>query len=110
MAKAKTPKRALLLLHGEERFLVDERAKATIEDWSRDLVSDFGQDTLEGQGLTPSRLQDAILQAPFLDPYRVIYARMAPVARSEALAPALADVPPTTRLLITIAGRLSGAS
>lgn len=110
MAKAKAAKRALLLLHGEERFLVDERAKATVEDWSRDLVSDFGQDTLEGQGLTPSRLQDAILQAPFLDPYRVVYARMAPVARSEALAPALADIPPTTRLLITIAGRLSGAS
>jgi DNA polymerase-3 subunit delta len=35
---------------------------------------------------------------------------MAPVTRSEALAPALADIPPTTRLLITIAGRLSGAS
>jgi hypothetical protein len=76
MAKAKTPKRAVLLLHGDERFLVDERAKATIEDWSRELISDFGQDTLEGQGLTPSRLQDAILQAPFLDPYRV-YVRMA---------------------------------
>jgi len=110
MAKAKTPKRALLLLHGEERFLVDDRAKSTLQDWSRELVSDFGQDTLEGQGLTPSRLQDAILQAPFLDPYRVVYARMAAVARSEALAPALADIPPTTRLLITIAGRLSGAS
>jgi DNA polymerase-3 subunit delta len=110
MAKAKTPKRPVLLLHGEERFLVDERAKATLDDWSRELVSDFGHDTLEGQGLTPSRLQDAILQAPFLDPYRVVYARMAPVVRSEALAPALADIPPTTRLLITIAGRLSGAS
>jgi DNA polymerase-3 subunit delta len=110
MAKAKPPKRAILLLHGEERFLVDERAKATLDDWSKDLVSDFGQDTLEGQGLTPSRLQDAILQAPFLDPYRVVYARMAPVTRSEALASALTDIPPTTRLLITIAGRLSGAS
>src|SRR4029077_1340918 len=32
------------------------------------------------------------------------------VARSEALAPALAGIPPTTRLLITIAGRLSGAA
>ena len=110
MAKAKAPKRAIQLLHGEERFLVDEHARATLEEWRKELVSDFGQDTLEGQGLTPARLQDAILQAPFLDPYRVVYARMALVTRSEALAPALADVPPTTRVLITIAGRLSGAS
>jgi DNA polymerase III subunit delta len=110
MAKASTPRRAVLLLHGEERFLVDERARATLDDWRTQLVSDFGQDTLEGQGLTPSRLQDAILQAPFLDPYRVVYARMAPAARSEALATALAEIPPTTRVLITVAGRLSGAS
>ncbi len=109
MAKAKAPKRAILLLHGEERFLVDERARAVLEDWRRELVSDFGQDILEGQGLTPSRLQDAILQAPFLDPYRLVFARMAATNRSEALTPALAEIPPTTRLLITIAGRLSSA-
>jgi DNA polymerase-3 subunit delta len=106
MAKAK---RDVLLLHGEERFLVDERARAVLEEWRKELVSDFGQDILEGQGLTPSRLQDAILQAPFLDPYRVVFARMAPVARSDALATALAEIPPTTRVLITVAGRLSGA-
>jgi DNA polymerase-3 subunit delta len=34
---------------------------------------------------------------------------MAPVARSDGLATALGDIPSTTRLLITIAGRLSGA-
>jgi len=97
------------LLHGEERFLVDERARATLDEWRKELVSDFGEDTLEGQGLTPSRLQDAILQAPFLDPYRVVYARMAAAARAEALAPAVAEIPATTRLLITIAGRVSAA-
>jgi len=110
MAKTPTTRRAVLLLHGEERFLVDERARATLDDWRSELVSDFGQDTLEGHGLTSSRLQDAVLQAPFLDPYRVVYARMAPAARSEALATALTEIPPTTRLLITVAGRLSGAS
>jgi DNA polymerase-3 subunit delta len=97
----------VLLLHGDERFLVDERARVTLVEWGRDLVSDFGQDTLEGQGLTPSRLQDAILQAPFLDPYRVVYARMAAVARSEGLAPALSEIPSTTRVLLTVAGKLS---
>ncbi|TMC72415.1 MAG: DNA polymerase III subunit delta [Chloroflexi bacterium] len=109
MAKTPAARRAVLLLHGEERFLVDERARATLEDWRRELVSDFGQDTLEGQGLTPARLEDAVLQAPFLDPYRIVYARMAQPARSEALAAALKEIPPTTRVLITIAGRLSAA-
>jgi DNA polymerase-3 subunit delta len=100
----------ILLLHGEERFLVEEKARALIEQWRQGLVSDFGQDTLEGQGLTSARLQDAILQAPFLDPYRIVYAKMAPATRAESLATALADVPPTTKLLLTIAGRLGGTN
>ena len=109
MGKGKALRRPVLLLHGEERFLVDERARATLDEWRKELVSDFGEDTVEGQGLTPSRLQDAILQAPFLDPYRVVYARMAAAARAEALAPAVAEIPATTRLLITVAGRVSAA-
>src|SRR2546429_2203979 len=75
-----------LLLHGEERFLVDERARATLDQWGRDLVSDFGLDTMEGAGLAPARLQDAVLQAPFLDPYRVVHGRMVPANRAEGLA------------------------
>jgi DNA polymerase-3 subunit delta len=109
MGTGKAPRRPILLLHGEERFLVDERARAALDEWRKELVSDFGEDTLEGQGLTPSRLQDAILQAPFLDPYRVVYARMAVAARAEALAPALGEVPVTTRLVLTVAGRVSAA-
>jgi len=95
-----------LLLHGEERFLIVEAAKATLDAWRHDLVSDFGFETLEGAGLTPARLQDSILQGPFLDPYRVVHARMIPANRAESMAPALAEIPTTTRLLITIAGRL----
>jgi DNA polymerase-3 subunit delta len=109
MGKGKAQRRPIVLLHGEERFLVDERARGILDEWSKELVSDFGADTLEGQGLTASRLQDAVLQAPFLDPYRVVYARMAAAARSEALAPSLAEIPITTRVLITVAGRLSSA-
>src|SRR5438874_767696 len=95
-----------LLLHGEERFLVDERARATLALWSKDLVSDFGLDTMEGAGLAPARLQDAVLQAPFLDPYRVVHVRMVPANRAEGLAGAVQEIPSTTRLLMTVAGRI----
>jgi DNA polymerase III subunit delta len=97
----------VLLLHGDERFLIDEVASATLEAWKAELVSDFGFDTIEGTGLTAARLQDSVLQLPFLDPHRAVFVRMLPATRAESMAPALADIPPTTRLLITVAGRLS---
>jgi DNA polymerase-3 subunit delta len=100
----------VLLLHGEERFLVDERSRSTLEVWRRDLVSDFGLDTIEGTGLAAPRLQDAVLQAPFLDPYRVVFVRMVPANRADGLAPAVQEIPPTTRLIITVAGRLGSTS
>ncbi len=99
-----------LLLHGDERFLVDEKARATLDEWGKELVSDFGLDTLEGAGLAAARLRDAVLQAPFLDPYRVVFVRMVPANRAESLAAAMAEVPPTTRLLLTVAGRISAAN
>lgn len=99
----------VLLLHGEERFLVDERARQVVDAWKQDLVSDFGLDVLEGQGLSPARLQDAVLQAPFLDPYRVVYVRMVPANRAEGLIPAVQQIPSTTRLVITVQGRLGSS-
>jgi len=99
-----------LLLHGEERFLVDEMARATLDAWRQELVSDFGLETLDGAGLAPARLQDAVLQAPFLDPYRVVFVRMLPGNRAEGLVAAVAEIPPTTRLLVTVAGRISSAN
>ena len=111
MARTATTRAAtVLLLHGEERFLIDELARTTLDAWKAELVSDFGFETLEGTGLTPARLQDSILQAPFLDPYRVVHARMLPAQRAESAAPALIEIPPTTRLLITVAGRLSAGN
>lgn len=99
-----------VLLHGEERFLVDEKARAILQQWTAELVSDFGLETLEGAGLSAARLQDAVLQAPFLDPYRVVFARMVPANRAEGMAAALAEIPPTTRVLVTIAGRLAATN
>ena len=96
-----------LLLHGEERFLIVEAARAALEAWKPELISDFGFETLEGTGLTAARLQDSILQAPFLDPFRAVYVRMLPALRAESMAGALGEIPPSTRLLITVAGRLS---
>lgn len=107
MARAATShERTVLLLHGEERFLIVEAANSSLDRWKSELVSDFGFETLEGTGLTTARLQDSILQAPFLDPYRAVYVRVLPATRAESMAPALATIPPTTRLLITVAGRL----
>jgi DNA polymerase-3 subunit delta len=99
-----------VLLHGEERFLVDEQSRALIADWRNQLVSDFGFELLEGAGLNAQHLRDAILQAPFLDPHRVVWVRMVPANRAEGLAPALVEIPPTTRLLITVAGKLAAAN
>ena len=81
-----------------------------LDEWRTGLVSDFGLETMEGAGLAPARLQDAVLQGPFLDPYRVVFARMIPANRAESLAPALAEIPPTTRVLLTVAGRLGSTN
>jgi len=99
-----------LVLHGEERFLIDQKARTTLEAWRRELVSDFGFEVMEGQGLTAARLQDAVLQAPFLDPFRAVYVRWLPANRADGLAVALAQIPGTTRLLIAVAGRLNASS
>lgn len=109
MAKA-TARSTVVLFHGEERHIVDEKAHALIQEWRRELVSDFGFDPIDAAGLTAARLQDAVLQGPFLDPYRVVWVRSVAANRTEALAPALAEVPETTRLVITVAGRLGAGN
>src|SRR5260221_12238687 len=100
----------VVLLHGEERFLVEQQARALVEDWRRELVSDFGFDPIDSAGLTAGRLQDAVLQAPFLDPYRVVWVKGVVGAKAASLAPALEAVPITTRLVIAVAGRLGPGS
>jgi DNA polymerase III subunit delta len=100
----------IVLLHGEEPFLVQEAGRTTLEAWRAQLVSDFGYDPIDASGLNAAKLRDAILQGPFLDPYRVVAVRAIPTRRADGLAPALAMVPEPTRLLLTVQGRLSAAS
>jgi len=104
------PARSILLLHGDESFLIDDEARRTVDEWRRDLVSEFGLEALDTSGLTAARLRDAILQMPFLDPHRVVAVRGVALRRADGLAPALAEVPDSTRVLITVGGRLGAAS
>jgi DNA polymerase-3 subunit delta len=100
----------VLLLHGEEQFLVQEDAARVLAAWKKDLLSDFGFEALEPAGLTPGRLREAVGQAPFLDPYRVVSVGGLQPGRADAFAAALVNVPETTRTLITVAGRLAAGS
>jgi DNA polymerase III delta subunit len=102
--------RPILLLHGEESFLVDDQARRTVAEWRRELVSEFGFEALDPSALTAGRLRDAVLQVPFLDPYRVVVVRGLALRRADGLAAALSDVPESTRLLLTVNGRLGAAS
>ncbi|HEX6487611.1 MAG TPA: DNA polymerase III subunit delta [Candidatus Dormibacteraeota bacterium] len=101
------PDQRALLLHGEETFLVEQEAARVLAAWRQEVVSDFGFEALDPVGLTPARLRDAILQAPFLDPWRVVAVRGVAANRADALAAALPEVPETTRLLLAITGRLA---
>lgn len=99
----------IVLLHGDEAYLVQEEARRILGEWRKALVSDFGYDPMDSGGMNAARLRDAVLQAPFLDPYRVVAVRGIQARRADPLAPALAQVPETTRLLLTVTGRLSAA-
>jgi DNA polymerase III subunit delta len=100
----------VLLLHGDESFLVEEEAKRVLEAWRTELVSDFGFEALDPGTLNAAKLRDAVRQLPFLDPFRVIAVRSLPVRRAEGLAAGLKDVPDTTRILLTVSGRLGAAN
>ncbi len=100
----------LHLLHGEETYAVEEEARALVARWRQDLVSDFGFEAMEPGGLTAARLQEALLQLPFLDPCRVVAVKLVPSGRADQLAPALAGVPETTRLVMTVQGQLRTGS
>jgi len=102
--------RPIILLHGEESFLVDDEARRTISAWRRELVSEFGYEALDPSGLTVGKLRDAVLQMPFLDPYRVVTVRGIAARRADGLAPAVADVPDSTRVLLTVNAKLGVSS
>jgi DNA polymerase III delta subunit len=100
----------LLLLHGDESFLVEEEARRVLDGWKAELISDFGFEALDPSGLNAARLRDAIRQLPFLDPFRIVAVRSLPVRRAEGLAVGLKDLPDTSRVLISVSGRLGAAN
>jgi DNA polymerase III delta subunit len=100
----------VLLLHGEESFLVEEEAKRMLDAWRAELVSDFGFEALDPGALNAGKLRDAVRQLPFLDPFRIVAVRSLPVRRAEGLAAGLKEIPDTTRVLLTVSGRLGAAN
>jgi DNA polymerase III subunit delta len=100
----------VLLLHGEEPFLAEEEAKRVLDAWRAELVSDFGYEALDPGTLNASKLRDSVRQLPFLDPFRIVAVRSLPVRRAEGLAAGLSDVPETTRVLLTVSGRLGAGN
>jgi DNA polymerase III delta subunit len=100
----------VLLLYGDESFLVDEEARRVLDAWRAELVSDFGFEALDPGALTAAKLRDAVRQLPFLDPFRVIAVRSLPVRRAEGLAAGLQEIPDTTRILLSVSGRLGAGS
>jgi DNA polymerase-3 subunit delta len=100
----------VLLLHGEESFLVEEEAKRVLDAWRTELVSDFGYEALDPGGLSPAKLRDAVRQLPFLDPYRIVAVRSLAVRRAEVLAAGLQEIPDTTRVLLTVSGRVGAGN
>ena len=100
----------VLLLHGDESFLMEEEARRVLKTWRGELVSDFGFEALDPAGITMAKLRDAVRQLPFLDPYRVVVVRSIASRKAEGLAPALKEVADTTRLLLTVNGRLPAAN
>jgi len=97
------------LIHGEESFLVQEQGTKILAGWRQGLVSDFGLDILD-PAAGADHLRDAVMQAPFLDPHRVVVVRSVPPRRADSLAPALDFVADSTRLLITVAGPVRASS
>jgi DNA polymerase III delta subunit len=100
----------VVLFYGEEAFLIEEEGRRVLEKWRSELISDFGYEALDPSGVNAVKLRDAVRQLPFLDPFRVVVVRSLPARRADSLASALADVPETTRLLMTVSGRLGPGS
>jgi DNA polymerase-3 subunit delta len=100
----------VLLLHGEESFLVEEEAKRVLDAWRTVLISDFGFEPLDPGALNSAKLRDAVRQLPFLDPFRIVAVRSLAVRRVEGLAAGLKEIPDTTRVLLTVSGKLGAGN
>lgn len=112
---ATTPALGLLLIHGDERFLVDRDARAWLAAARAAALSDLDVEVLEA----PARLDGVRVSlgiAPFLAQQRSILLRDPPqlldrprrgADSAEALASALAERAPTTSVCVVVHQRVS---
>ena len=108
----------LLLIHGEERFLVDREARAWLAAARAASASDFSVEVLDA----PSRLDGlrrSLIEVPFLDARRHLLVRDPPqlserprrgADSAEALAGALETRAPSTSVCLVAHTRVSAAN
>jgi len=112
------PPAEFLLVHGDERFLVDREAREWLAAARRHCVSELNVEVIE----SPSRLDQvrrSLAEVPFLDARRYLLIRDPPqlaertrrgAEGAEALAAALADRAPTTSLCLAVHGQVPPAN
>ena len=112
------PPSALLLVHGEERHLVDTEARAWLDAARAQCSSDLNVEVIDA----PSKLDQvrrSLMEVPFLDPVRYLMVRDAPqlserarkgADSAEVLAAALEERSPSTSVCLVAHGRVAAAN
>ena len=108
----------LLLIHGEERYLVDAEARAWLETARAQSNSDLNVEVFDAPAKL-DQIRRSLMEMPFLDPLRHLMVRDAPQLTErtkrgsdppEALAMALAQRSETTAVCLVAHGKVAPAN